>query len=354
MAESPTMLDVARKAGVSQPTVSQALGSNPGKYRISAATVKRVRAMARKMGYRPNASARAVRAGRFGNVALVLSAHPGHSYLPQETLTGICQALAERDLHLTMAQLPDEKLTDAGVVPRVLSELCSDGMLINYTDHIPDRMIELIEESGQPAVWLNRKHDHDCVYPDDLAIGRMATKRLLGAGHRRIAYVDWGAGWKQLESAHYSQRDRQAGYEAVMAAAGFKPWVIRREDSSVCRPLKVLYQAMADVLGRDDRPTAFVTYSRVCAQLIADAARSRDLRVPEDVSLVTVCFQQEVTARGLEVSFVNTPTREYGMAGVEALLEKIDNPAMRLEPRAVEPTEFREGETIAPPRRGEE
>jgi LacI family transcriptional regulator len=352
MSKTATMAEVAQSAGVSQPTASQALGGNPRKYRLSPDTVRRVREAAQSLGYRPNASARAIRAGQFGSVALVLSTSIKRSHLPQRVLQGIWNALSEHDLHLTGAKLPDEKLTDAGFVPRILRELCSDGMLIDYTDHIPPRMIELIENMNQPAIWLNRKQDHDCVYPDDIALGREATQRLLQAGHRRIAYLDWGAGWKQLPEEHYSQRDRQAGYEQAMKKVGLTPRPIRRDDSEANpdEAQTTLRQTIAELLAEKDRPTAFVTYAWPFARRIAAVAASRGLRMPGDLSLVNTGSEDQMELDdGTRVSTAIEPEREYGAASVEALIEKMRDPARRLPPRAIGPARFFEGQTIAPP-----
>ncbi|NBB95544.1 MAG: LacI family DNA-binding transcriptional regulator, partial [Planctomycetes bacterium] len=77
-----TMQDIAEYAGVSRPTVSQALAGACGKYRISEKTRRKVRGAARALGYRPNAAARCMRAGEFGAVALVLSYDVIRSHLP--------------------------------------------------------------------------------------------------------------------------------------------------------------------------------------------------------------------------------------------------------------------------------
>ena len=348
-----TQKQIAAYVGVDQAAVSRALSGTGRLIGLSDTRVAEIRQAAAKLGYLPNASARGMRAGKFGTIALVLSAHMGRSYLPERTLSGICDALGERDLHLTIARLPDEKLTDAGFVPKILREYCCDGMLIDYTDDIPAKMIDLIEHLRQPAIWLNRKRDHDCVYPDDMAIGRMATRRLLEAGHRRIAYVDWGAGWKQLDDAHYSQRDRQAGYVEAMKAAGLAPRPIRREDRDNEAQAKRLCETVTHLLAEDDRPTAFVAYADQFARRAAAAALRQGLRVPEDLSLVTVAASEmETLDDDTRLSAVMAPERKYGTAGVEALLEKLAAPGgTRLAPRAVPPTKFFEGQTVAPPPR---
>ena len=65
-----TSRDVARLAGVSQPTVSRALSDHP---RVSEATKARVREAAKALGYAPNAIGRALSTGRSTRVGLVVT-----------------------------------------------------------------------------------------------------------------------------------------------------------------------------------------------------------------------------------------------------------------------------------------
>jgi len=66
-----TSVDVARRAGVSQSTVSLVL-SGKAAGRISARTAEAVKAAAKGLGYRPNVAARALRTGVARSVALVV------------------------------------------------------------------------------------------------------------------------------------------------------------------------------------------------------------------------------------------------------------------------------------------
>ncbi|WP_405193575.1 LacI family DNA-binding transcriptional regulator [Streptomyces anulatus] len=66
-----TLLDVARAAGVSKSTVSDAL---QGSGRVAEATRDRVRAVAEELGYRPNSAARRLRRASTGAVGLHLPA----------------------------------------------------------------------------------------------------------------------------------------------------------------------------------------------------------------------------------------------------------------------------------------
>jgi len=131
-----TLKVIAEAAGVSIPVVSQVLNSKGQRFRPE--TRRRVRQAAERLGYRPNNSARAMATGRLGCAALVLSTQGYRSTLPAELLRGIDEELARHNMHLTIARLPDEKLTREGYVPKILREWLSDGLLINYTSDIPD------------------------------------------------------------------------------------------------------------------------------------------------------------------------------------------------------------------------
>ncbi|NBB95543.1 MAG: substrate-binding domain-containing protein [Planctomycetes bacterium] len=348
-----TLQDIAKKAGVSRRTAAAVLsGEHKPKRPTALKRAAKVKAVASKMGYRPNAYAKAVRSGTFGSIALLLSTHLGKSRLPPQTLHGICYALSERELHLTVGELPDVRLTDSGYVPKVLREWCSDAMLINYTGEIPLKMINIIEDMDQPAVWLNRKHDHDCVYPDDAAFGRQATEAVLRAGHRRVVYVDWGTGWDRLNEAHYSQRDRQDGYEQAMKDAGLTAECLRRSDTDGnADPMESLKDTVGRLLASDNRPTAFVAYSSAYVRVLAATARSLGLGVPDDVSLVGVGASDDVLDDNMMISVVAVPEREYGRAGVLLALEKLEAPdGKRMKAVAVKPTKAVGGETITTPR----
>ena len=91
---SVTIKEIARLTGLSVPTVGNVLGRSADRY--SAETRRRVMEAARELGYRPNSSARAMRQGRTGCAALVLSRsrQQTHSYSPAGLLDGLDDELA--------------------------------------------------------------------------------------------------------------------------------------------------------------------------------------------------------------------------------------------------------------------
>lgn len=285
-ASNPSIYAIAEQAGVSHATVARVLGGR-GIYRrpADARRAERIRHLAEELGYRPNAAARATASGRFGVIALLLSTVGERSNLPEPLLAGIHDALAERGLHLTVARLPDEKLIDTGFVPRILQETAADGLLIDYTHGVPDPLVELIGRHRLPAVWLNTKREDDAVYPDDTGLGRLATEHLLRLGHRRIGYLRHRMAHRPQTPTHYSLADRLDGYKAAMRDAGLEPMVRMPHPD---RDLQNRWQLLDAWLRGPERPTALLTYRSADAQTALFAAHGAGIRVPEDLSVMTL------------------------------------------------------------------
>jgi len=182
------MSDVAKRAGVSIPTVSFVLNNKQSRQTISDATKARVWQAIDELGYRRNHAAKTTRTGLFGCAALILSTSRSRSYLPEALLDGIYKELESQGMHLVITRLSDAKLTDPKYVPGILRECMADGLLIDYINDFPPQMAELIESRNIPAVWLNVRRERDCVTPDDFQAGYDATRHLIAAGHARIAY----------------------------------------------------------------------------------------------------------------------------------------------------------------------
>ena len=215
----PTIASIAAKMGLSRATVTHVLNGRGTEQRIRSETQQRVLEVARELGYRPNASARAVRAGRFGNVALIQSQLG--EYLPPELLYGLTAAMAAHNVHLVLTHVPNVDAHGEDYVAHTMRELSADGVFVNRHGFAPAPFLDRIQELRIPAVFLNSKQEFDAVYPDDLQGGALATEYLLGLGHERITYV----GTEPRQRPHYSEYDRRAGYERAIKEAGRTPWL---------------------------------------------------------------------------------------------------------------------------------
>ena len=165
----PTIATIAAHIGLSRATVTHVLNGRAMEQRISPETQQRVLDAARELGYRANASARAVRAGRFGSVALIQS-HLGQ-YLPPELLFGLTTAIAARDLNLILNEVANVDASGESYVEHMMRKLSVDGVLVNRHGASPPPFLNQLRKLHIPAIFLNSKQDFDCIYPDDLEGG---------------------------------------------------------------------------------------------------------------------------------------------------------------------------------------
>lgn len=321
--------DIAARAGVSKWTAARVLSGDADYKRPTyAKRAQRIREIAASIGYQPNAAAAAVATGRFNAATLVLSRYAQRSYLPDYLLSAIQGGLASAGMHLNVAQLPDEELTDPARVPKLLRQLASDGLLINYITRIPRSMIELLERHRLPSIWINTRRDHDCVYPDDLGGAEEATRHLIELGHRRVAYLHYAPEW---DAPHYSALDRRAGYLRAMAAAGLRPRVIGFNEPVADEDAHDLARGW---LGSAARPTGVVTYGEGDAAVVLTAAYSLGMDVPGDLSIISFSAGGAIFPR-LRLTQLYLQEGAVGETAAKMLVQKIADPSTPIGSRAI-------------------
>ena len=334
-----TQAEVAAHLGVGQKTVSRVFGA-PGY--VGEVMRARVLEAAQRLGYRPNSGARAIRTGRFNNIILLQSVHGYTSNLPESLLAGLMDGLNEYDISLTLARFPDEALVRDDFLPKTLREFSADGLIVKYDASIPDRFREVIRERRVPAIWVNSRHEHDCVYPDDTQAARDAVTHLLKFGHRRICYMDAAMKWEGAR--HYSRAARWEGVQAALREVGLTPKLWSPETKI---PDDDVSSHMAEFLNDPDRPTAILAYSGLEASMAHRAALEfTGLKVPRDLSLITFASPPLIT--GITMTVMANPQYEMGLNAAQMMLEKIKHPRRKLSPRILKFQHFKGGSCAAP------
>lgn len=337
MSRSATSHDVAREAGVSRTTVSYVL-NNAESVKISEDTRERVLAAAQKVGYLPNQAAKAVKTGRFGCIALLLGRD---IYLPKRLLMGINEAVAERSIHLSVANIYKSCGSDE-LQPAVLRQLIADGILVNSNEEITADIRAIRRSQDMPLIWLNQRMKRDCIYPDDRSAARQATEHLISLGHRRILYVYAGAA-----NRHYSHTDRAQGYEEAMQEARLTPLPYSTHTEETAGAERIT--ALRGLLRARQRPTAVLAYSWPSAAAAHTAALLEGLRIPQDLSLITFEDEQKDFGVGIEITTLQIPWHEIGQRAVELLLGALARAGKSGAAVAVPYGALRPGESCQPP-----
>lgn len=266
-----TSRDVARLAGVSQPTVSRALRGDP---RVTTETRRRIAEAAQALSYVPSQMGRSLSTQATQRVAMVADlANPLYPLI----LPAIHDALAARGYRMVLlAEREDDSSAYSPLLDRSV-----DGVLLTTTRRESTLPFEL-HQRGLPMVMLNRIGGMvaaDSVVADNLQAGRVAAQMLISAGYRDIGLIAGPA-------AASTSTDREAGIREALADADIplrsshvaRGWF--GHDSGV--------SGMRKLMSLERPPGAVICISDSVAIGALNAARELGLRVPEDVAIVGI------------------------------------------------------------------
>ena len=333
---SVTIKEIAKRSGLSVPTVSRILNSDSEQFRP--ATREKVLRAARELGYRPNSYRMALRTKRFNAIGLLVGPRRVDCAATGSMMRTLLAELHDRNQHLVVGQVAGGAEQSESLAPKMLREWSVDGMLMDCDETLPGIVEQLIDDNKIPAIWLNCRRANDCIYPDDESGAREATERLLKIGHRRIAFVS-------LDGEH-SQRERQAGYESAMKDAAMPRQAIAPKETV---PQADRLDHLSDWLGkhREQAPTAVVCAGRSESLALFTAAMGAGMSVPQDLSIFGM-HDEPMDDPGRRITAMCVPASEIATQGLAALNERIAEPARAFEPRAL-PLAYCEGTTLAPP-----
>jgi DNA-binding LacI/PurR family transcriptional regulator len=317
--------DVAAAAGVSITTVSHALND---KGRIPEETRRRIRDVARRLGYQPNAIARSLAGGRAGVIALAFSlvdavpiALTDVDYFGQAIREATTRAL-ERDLALVIGP------------PTPRSELWSriplDGVVV-FDPVVDDPVLGALRGRGLPLVIIGRDPgggEDDYRVDNDHAAGtRTVLDHLAERGARRIALLAGDLGDSFTE-------DCVRGYGSWCAERGMAPLL-----ELVPSPFDpVARDVLAGWFGMADAPDAvYATFDALGAQTLR-TADELGLRVPEDL-LVAVCADRDsFLGVPVEPTMLNLHPARTAAEAIDLLVELIEGRAPRQRLRLIPTT----------------
>lgn len=291
-----TRADVARRAEVSTAAVSYVLN---GTKKVSDATRERVLAAVAELGYRPNAAARALKLGSAAQLGLVV---PGVLNRFFAELTDLAeQAAAAHGLALVVTSARDGVATAIG---RLASRQV-DGVLVATGVGAAD-LAPLIA-AGIPVAVLNTAVDGvTSVGVDRYQGARDAVEHLLGHGHRRVGFVGPDAG-----------RRHQAWMD-VLTAAGLVAEPVIASDFTRGQG----YRAGQAIAGMADRPPAVFVSSDDQAIGVLLALHEAEVRVPDDVAIVSFDGSQESAYCWPPLTTAAQPSEEMVRIAVERLVAR--------------------------------
>lgn len=307
-----TAYDVARAAGVSQPTVSRVFSRSAS---VDPAKEERVRAVARELGYIPNLVARSLNSGNSFRIGVVLA------YLKNgffgEALQDLSKALNKQGYSVTVYFAGNS----ADEVDAIIDDLLADQVdgIVLASISLSNALVSRVRKSGIPCVLFNRGQadpDVSMVTASNFEGGRQATEFLINAGHRRIAHL---AGWRKALNGV----DRRNGFLAAMKAAGLDPFACVdchfRRNVAMSETRKLFE-------GPEVPDAIFVANDHMAFGVLEVLREELGLRVPEDVSVIGYDDAPMAAWKTFDLTTVRQPLPKMIEATAKMLLTEITNP----------------------------
>lgn len=294
--------------------------------RIRPATRVRILNAVDELGYRPNASARALRMAKTGALGLVV--HDITNPVFGAIISGAHQAASEAGYVLLLGEAAElERRSET--LRLLLTSGRIDGLLLqrhgsdesSYGDE--DAALAELTSQRLPTVLLNdwTAGAPSAVALDDFAAAHLATRHLIELGHEKIAHL---AG-----AASHRANQRRRGYEQALQEAGLttRPgWIaVGGWDQEHA------WASTESLLAARPRPTAVVAANVLASLGAVSAIHAAGFRVPDDLSVIAIHEVWVARYTTPPLTTVQMPLSEMGRQAVKLLLAQLAD----AEPRVI-------------------
>jgi LacI family transcriptional regulator len=323
--EQATIKDIARELNVSSSTVSRALKDYPG---ISQETKRKVKELADKMNYRPNAIALSLRKSRSFTIGVIIP-EVVHFFF-STVISGIEEVANSRGFNVILTQTNEKLEREKSSIATMLSNQI-DGVLVSYSKETTDfDHFSRLLDKGFPIVFFDRVPNIEQsihVIVDDYSGAYEATKHLLQQGYQRILHL---AGPSNLKIS----QERARGYKDALREHGvaFDPaYIVECTKGTDEEAQKIVTEILTSF---STKPDAFFANNDMAAVGAMLACKAAGLRVPEDVGIVGFSNWQFCSMIDPSLTSVSQPGFRIGAKATEILLDLIE--------KKVSPEDFKE------------
>ncbi|WP_372880485.1 substrate-binding domain-containing protein [Psychromonas sp.] len=268
-----TIKDVAREAGVSIATVSRVINNSP---KAGKASITSVHSAMKKLGYRPNANARALVSKNSSTIGVLVSdiSDPFFGSL----IKAVDQVARVNNKHLLIGNGYHDANTEREAIELLINS-CRESLIIHAKALSAEELIGFAKEV--PGFVLINRYIPEiadrCIAFDNFKGAYMATEFLINNGHKHIAYINSN---HKIDDAS----ERKAGYLQAL------------KDHNLPCPAQYSISAdsndeggkaaMIELLSKNIPISAVLTYNDFMAAGVLSALEENNIAVPAQISLV--------------------------------------------------------------------
>lgn len=329
--KTPTIYDVAEKAGVSKSLVSLVLSGSEG---VSPAKRKAVLAAIDKLGYRPSRSAQTLAGGRTKTIGAIITDYKNLSYIG--FLRGLREVADEAGFQVTISDLHNSPHFSDHAVSALLS-MHVDGVIV--AAEVPEDQQRIIDV---PFVTIGERHfihpKSDLVHGDNDEGMRLVVEHLHSLGHTKIVHITSfdGIGAKRREA-----------YQKYMTKLGLEPKVF-----GYGQPSTEIggYLVAKELVQNGEEFTAISTENDAQAAGVWAVFKENGIRVPEDVSLIGYDNSPITSDYFLKMTTIDENGILIGREAARILLERMNKDSKKALRKVSIPPTLLVRETTAKPK----
>lgn len=313
---SPTIKDVAKRAGVSLSTVSLVINR---KKNIKEETVRKVQQAIEELNYHPRRSAQGLASKKSGNIGFILTNDHFSRAEPFYTKIFLGSEFEARKHNYYILLTTVENKFNKKYIPRFLLERNVDGVIL--AGKIPAGLINYIHKHDLPMVFIDyfpAKGKFAAVLMDNVVGARQVVTYLIGKGHRHIAFIGG-------DISHPCIQERFRGYKQALQKSN----ISFNENLVVTDELYTSdvdgYNAMGKLLKRNVPFTAIFAANDAMAFGCLQCLKERNIKVPAQIALVG--FDDVDVAIQMEphLTTVKVDKEEMGAIAVKSIVDMITN-----------------------------
>jgi len=303
--------DVAKMANVSTATVSRVI-SNAGT--VKKETAEKVLEAIKKLNYQPNMLARQLRRSETKTILVVVPDITNTFF--SAVLRGIESVAIENGYQVLLGDARNDVESETSFLT-ILGQKKADGLIL-LTARTDQKILEILSQD-YPVVLACEYYEGSklpTVSIDNVSSARRATEYLISLNHKRIGHI---SGPLNIVVG----RDRCRGFQQAMAQHGLSvdPSLVQEGEFS----FESGFNLMIKFLSLENPPTAIFAGNDEMAMGAIKAAKSKGLRVPEDLSVVGFDDIQFSSIFEPALTTVAQPTFDMGQKAMRLLLKLILN-----------------------------
>src|SRR5215212_1436161 len=331
-----SIVDVAKRAGVSVATVSRVINQFPG---VSPRTAKQVRAAMKELLYvpspiRPGPKPGSRRTSKLkvgvGAIVVLTVGQPSRDWLTLPMMAsifaGITTASVQRGLKLMVAEM-----ANASKISDLISGKQVDGAIVFWSSHLGAGNFEELRSHGVPLVRLMGAIDGpaevDHVTTDNMAVGRLAHQHLQSHGCTDVAFITEFPSWPlmRLRGQAFANSARDAGHRMTSYVVGTDG------ASEIYRPrvhmAPTLEELIDKLAAKTPRPTGIFSSTDRLTTKLYPLLESRGMFPGRDIQVVS-CDNQEAMLSLLRPrpASVDLRPETIGQLAVARLIHRLQYP----------------------------